>query len=176
MGDEDYISLTDIDARFEGEGRLIESWLKNQNTIEYLTVWETLHNPAFNSHHLAGIREQAGLNRFIFSVKKWVDLTGAVGSPSGRRRRAKFQHGAGPTWGSLSRSGETRTCSYLLFIFPDLVFVCLFSDFVICENQIEKLCLSKKSWLKKVWKIAWFLKMKHYHEITTKQMDGCSVV
>ena len=79
VGEGDYISLTDIDQRFDGGGRHIEGWLKNQNTIEYLTTWETLHNTSFNSHHLAGIKEQVGLNRFVFSVKKWVEMTDAVG-------------------------------------------------------------------------------------------------
>jgi hypothetical protein len=71
--------LTDIDQRFEGGGRHIENWMRNQNTIEYLGTWETLHNPNFNSMQLQGIREQIGLNRFLMSVKKWIDTTGAVG-------------------------------------------------------------------------------------------------
>ena len=79
MGKEDYISLTDIDQRFEGNGRHIENWLRNQNTIEYLTVWETLYNPNFNSMQLQGIREKVGLNRFILSAKKWIELTNAIG-------------------------------------------------------------------------------------------------
>lgn len=79
MGKEDYISLTDIDQRFEGNGRHIENWLRNQNTIEYLTVWETLYNPNFNSLQLHGIREKVGLNRFILSAKKWIELTNAIG-------------------------------------------------------------------------------------------------
>lgn len=79
-GDEsDYISLTDIDAKFEGKGRHIENWFRNQNTIEYLATWEELNNPDFNSMQLHGIKEQAGLNRFLMSAKKWQNLTNAVG-------------------------------------------------------------------------------------------------
>lgn len=63
--DNDYISLTDVDAKFEGGGRHIENWLRNQNTIEYLATWELLHNPNFNSMQLHGIRENIGINRFI---------------------------------------------------------------------------------------------------------------
>lgn len=80
--DSDYISLTDIDKRFEGNGRHIENWLRNQNTIEYLATWEELHNPDFNSMQLHGIKEKIGLNRFLLSVKKWVSLTNAIGIQS----------------------------------------------------------------------------------------------
>ena len=78
-GESDYISLTDIDQRFEGAGRHIENWMRNQNTIEYLATWETLHNPHFNSMQLHGIKEQVGLNRFLLSIKKWIEATGAIG-------------------------------------------------------------------------------------------------
>jgi hypothetical protein len=77
--DNDYISLTDIDKRFEGNGRHIENWMRNQNTIEYLATWEELYNPSFNSMQLHGIKEKIGLNRFLLSVKKWISLTNAIG-------------------------------------------------------------------------------------------------
>lgn len=75
----DYLSLTDIDHRFDGKGRHIENWLRNQNTVEYLGTWELLHNPNFNSMQLHGIKEQAGLNRFLMSVGKWIETTNAIG-------------------------------------------------------------------------------------------------
>lgn len=86
QGADDYISLTDIDQKFEGNGRHIENWLRNQNTVEYLGTWEMLHNPDFNSMQLHGIKEQAGINRFLLSAKKWIDMTNAIGikSSSGR--------------------------------------------------------------------------------------------
>jgi hypothetical protein len=82
----DYISLTDIDTKFDGKGRHIENWFRNQNTIEYLAVWEELNNPDFNSMQLHGIKEQVGLNRFLMSAKKWTTLTNAIGitAKSGR--------------------------------------------------------------------------------------------
>jgi hypothetical protein len=51
---------------------LIEKWLRNKNTIEFLGIWEEIYNPDFISPKLEGIRNQAGLNRFVFSVKQWV--------------------------------------------------------------------------------------------------------
>ncbi len=82
QGDADFISLTDIDQRFDGNGRHIENWLRNQNTVEYLGTWEMLHNPNFNSMQLHGIREQIGINRFLMSAKKWIEMTGAIGIKS----------------------------------------------------------------------------------------------
>ncbi len=79
VGDGNYISLTDIDQKFDGGGRHIENWLRNQNTIEYLATWEMLHNTNFNSMQLQGVKEQIGLNRFLLSVKKWVEMTNAIG-------------------------------------------------------------------------------------------------
>jgi KilA-N domain len=77
--DDDYISLTDLCKGFDGEGALIEKWLTTKNTLEYLTVWETLNNPNFNSPEIGGILNNAGSNNFYMSVKKWVSSTGAIG-------------------------------------------------------------------------------------------------
>jgi len=84
----DYISLTDI-ARYKDSERtdyIIQNWLRNRNTIEFLGVWERLNNPNFNPIEFDGIRKQAGLNSFVLTAKRWIDATGAVGliSKSGR--------------------------------------------------------------------------------------------
>lgn len=83
---EDYISLTDMVRGFEDGLVLIEKWLLNKNTIEFIGIWEQLHNPSFNSPEFEGIKNAAGLNRFTLSVKKWLEKTGAIGliSKSGR--------------------------------------------------------------------------------------------
>ena len=49
INEADYISLTDMTINQEEGSRLIEKWLTNKNTIEYLGVWEELNNPNFNS-------------------------------------------------------------------------------------------------------------------------------
>lgn len=79
VNDEDYISLTDMVGNFEGGSSLIESWLRNKNTIEFLGVWEKLNNPSFNSLEFEGIRNQAGLNRFSMSVKQWMEKVNGIG-------------------------------------------------------------------------------------------------
>jgi hypothetical protein len=75
----DYISLTDMVKPIENGSALIEKWLRNKNTIEFLGIWEELYNPVFNSPEFEGIKNQAGLNRFIISVKQWVEKTGSKG-------------------------------------------------------------------------------------------------
>ena len=76
---EDYISLTDMVRGAENGLALIEKWLRNKNTIEFLGIWEEINNPAFNSPEFEGIKNQAGLNRFILSVKQWVERTCSKG-------------------------------------------------------------------------------------------------
>lgn len=77
--EQDYISLTDMVKNFEGGGSLIDAWLRNKNTIEFIGVWERINNPGFNPLEFEGIRSQAGLNRFTMSVKQWAERTGGIG-------------------------------------------------------------------------------------------------
>jgi len=75
---QDYICLTDM-AKSYGADRVVENWLRNKNTLEFLGIWEVLNNPHFNSLEFEGIKNQAGLNRFTISVKEWVLATNAKG-------------------------------------------------------------------------------------------------
>ena len=77
--EQDYISLTDMVRDIENGLSLIEKWLRNKNTIEFLGIWEELYNPEFNSLEFEGIKNQAGLNRFILSVKQWTKRTNSIG-------------------------------------------------------------------------------------------------
>ena len=63
---EDFISLTDI-ARFKDKKRsdyVIQNWLRNRETIEFLGLWEKINNPNFKSIEFDGFRLKAGLNSF----------------------------------------------------------------------------------------------------------------
>ena len=82
---QDYICLTDMVKNY-GDDQLIYSWLRNRNTVEFLGVWETLNNPAFDEERFDTYRSQAGLNSFNLTPKKWIDTTGAIGiiSKAGR--------------------------------------------------------------------------------------------
>lgn len=77
-GNEDYISLTDMLKAKDSEF-FISDWLRNRNTVEFLGIWETVHNPGFNSGEFATIRSLAGLNSYKLSVKEWVEKTHAIG-------------------------------------------------------------------------------------------------
>ena len=79
INDRDYISLTDMVRNIENGLALIEKWLRNKNTIEFLGIWESMYNPDFNSPEFEGIKNAAGLNRFILSVKQWVEKTNSRG-------------------------------------------------------------------------------------------------
>jgi hypothetical protein len=76
--DEDFISLTDMLKAKDGEF-FISDWLRNRNTVEFLGVWESVHNPSFNYGEFAIIKSQAGLNSYKISVKEWVEKTHAIG-------------------------------------------------------------------------------------------------
>ena len=65
----DYISITDI-ARQKNAADpngVIANWMRNRNTVEFLGIWETLHNPNFNPLEFEGFRKEAGLNAFTLS-------------------------------------------------------------------------------------------------------------
>jgi len=85
IDDEDYISITDMIKSKDGNF-FVTDWLRNRNTIEFLGIWEELHNPNFNYGEFAIIKSQAGLNSYKLSVKEWVEKTNAIGiiSKAGR--------------------------------------------------------------------------------------------
>ena len=67
----DYICLTDMIKAKDGEF-FVSDWLRNRNTLEYIGIWEQIHNPDFNYGEFAIIKSQAGLNNYKLSVKEWV--------------------------------------------------------------------------------------------------------
>jgi hypothetical protein len=93
-GNEDYLSLTDMTSTFDGGSSLIEAWLRNKNTIEFLGVWESINNPGFNSPEFEGIKNKAGLNRFTLSAKTWTEKTNGIGliAKTGRYGGGTFAH------------------------------------------------------------------------------------
>lgn len=84
----EFISLTDI-AKYRNEDDprfVIQNWMRNRNTIEFLAVWEELHNPEFNRVQFDAVRNEAGLNRFVMTPTKWITQMNAIGivSKAGR--------------------------------------------------------------------------------------------
>ena len=92
----EYISLTDI-ARYrnsEDPRFAIQNWMRNRNTIEFLGLWESLHNPDFNRVQFDTFRVEAGLNRFVMTPSKWIGMTNAIGITvkAGRYNGGTFAH------------------------------------------------------------------------------------
>lgn len=85
LNNDDYISLTDM-ARSQLQEHIIFRWLSLKSTIEYLGEWEMLYNPNFNYTEFGTIKNMAGSNNFVLSVKTWIERTGAIGifSKAGR--------------------------------------------------------------------------------------------
>jgi hypothetical protein len=83
--EQDYICLTDMVRDEEGTDH-IRNWMRNRNTVEFIGLWETLHNPDFKPVEFDTFRKQAGLNNFNLTPKKWIEKTNAIGitSKSGR--------------------------------------------------------------------------------------------
>lgn len=84
----DYISLTDI-AKYKNDDDprfVIQNWMRNRDTLEYIGLWEVLNNPDFNRVQFDTFRNEAGLNRFTMTPKKWIESTNAIGivSKAGR--------------------------------------------------------------------------------------------
>ena len=90
--DEDYISITDMLKSKDGDF-FVSDWLRNRNTIEFLGIWEEIHNSNFNYGEFATIKSKAGLNSYKISVKEWTEKTNAIGIISKAGRYGKtFAH------------------------------------------------------------------------------------
>lgn len=83
----EFISLTDI-AKYKSDepNDVIRNWMRSKDTIEFLGLWEKLHNPDFNPVEFEGFRNEAGSNVFTMSPQKWIEGVNAKGivSKSGR--------------------------------------------------------------------------------------------
>lgn len=91
----DYISLTDIAKKREGEypGYIIQNWLRNKGTVAFVGLWESLHNSNFNCIEFEAIKSEAGLNSFVLTPKRWVETTNAIGIVTkGGRYAATYAH------------------------------------------------------------------------------------
>ena len=92
----EYISLTDI-AKYRNDNDprfVIQNWMRNRNTVEFLAVWEELHNPDFNRVQFEAVRSEAGLNRFVMTPTKCFEQTNAIGivSKAGRYGGGTYAH------------------------------------------------------------------------------------
>jgi hypothetical protein len=93
---DDFISLTDI-AKHKNEeatGLVISHWLSTRYTVEFMGLWEQIHNPNFNVTEFSNIKSEAGSNGYVLSSKQWITKTNAIGiiSKAGRYGGGTFAH------------------------------------------------------------------------------------
>ena len=76
----EFISLTDI-AKYKSNvpNDVIKNWMRSRETLEFLGLWETLHNPDFKPVEFDGFRKEAGLHAFTMSPSKWIESVNAIG-------------------------------------------------------------------------------------------------
>ncbi|WP_296175301.1 KilA-N domain-containing protein [uncultured Streptococcus sp.] len=80
----DYISLTDIAKYLDPENPrfIIQNWMRNRNTIEFLGAWESINNPNFNRLEFDTVRNASGTNAFVLTPQRWIAETNARGITS----------------------------------------------------------------------------------------------
>lgn len=92
----DYLSLTDMakSKNIDFPADVVKNWLKTRFTIDFMGIWEQMHNPNFNLVEFDQFKSQAGVNSFVLSPEKWIKATGAIGikSKSGRYGGGTFAH------------------------------------------------------------------------------------
>ena len=80
QGDDVFISLTDI-ARYKDSARsdyILQNWMRNRSTLEFIGLWEQLHNDDFKSIEFDGFKNAAGSNSFSLTPKRWIERTNAM--------------------------------------------------------------------------------------------------
>ena len=91
----EYISLTDIARYRSSDPRItIHSWLRSRDIVEFLGLWECLHNPNFKRSDFDTFKKDAGTNAYTFSIKEWNDTLCGIGiiTKSGRYGGGIFAH------------------------------------------------------------------------------------
>lgn len=80
----DYVSLTDIAKYLDPDNPrfIIQNWMRNRNTIEFLGAWESINNPNFNRLEFDTVRNASGTNAFVLTPQRWIAETNAIGITS----------------------------------------------------------------------------------------------
>ena len=92
----EYISLTDIARYRSSDPRItIHSWLRSRDIIEFLGLWEVLHNSEFKRNEVDTVKTDAGTNAFTFSIKDWNEILCGKGiiTKSGRYGGQRIETG-----------------------------------------------------------------------------------
>ena len=79
--DTDYVSLTELAKRKNpsNPSYVIQSWLRDKNTIEFLRLWEKDNNPEFNNDEVEALVKRVSESSFTLTTKVWITQTNATG-------------------------------------------------------------------------------------------------
>ena len=96
IGNVNYISLTDL-AKYQNSSDpsfTVKNWLRRINTIDYIGLWEEIHNQDFNLVEFDQIKTEYGRNSFAMSPTQWIKRTNAIGiiSKGGRYSIGTYAH------------------------------------------------------------------------------------
>ena len=96
VGDVNYISLTDL-AKYQNSSDpsfTVKNWLRRITTIDYIGLWEEIHNDNFNLVEFDQIKTEYGRNSFAMSPTQWIKRTNAIGiiSKGGRYSIGTYAH------------------------------------------------------------------------------------
>ena len=96
IGKVSYISLTDL-AKYQNSSDpsfTVKNWLRRINTIDYIGLWEEIHNQDFNLVEFDQIKTEYGKNSFAMSPSQWIKRTNAIGiiSKGGRYSIGTYAH------------------------------------------------------------------------------------
>ncbi len=96
VGNVNYISLTDL-AKYQNSSDpsfTVKNWLRRINTIDYIGLWEEIHNKDFNLVEFDQIKTEYGRNSFAMSPTQWIKRTNAIGiiSKGGRYSLGTYAH------------------------------------------------------------------------------------
>jgi len=104
----EYLSLTDIARKHDEDkpGYVIQSWLRNRNTLEFLNLWEQENNPDYNTQGYDDLKLKALEASFTVTPKQWIEQTGAIGVKSKQ----------GKNGGTYAHA--TIACEFLMWLSP----------------------------------------------------------
>ena len=79
--DDSYISLTELARNHSkaASGYVIQSWLRNGNTLAFLNLWEQENNPNYSEVGYAELSKRKKNASFTLTPKLWIDQTKAIG-------------------------------------------------------------------------------------------------
>ena len=117
-GTEDYICLTDIVRSYNSGSHLIDNWVRNKETLDFLAVWEKYNNPNFKPIEFEDFKIKPGNNNFTMSIKKWVSQTNATGiyAKAGKYGSGTYAHHKIALDFCLSLSAEFKYLVYSEYI------------------------------------------------------------